>query len=640
MVRVMRIWDGAWIMLSTLVFVLVSSLYGGFCLTSANQASALSAFRQSISSDPRGALSGWSADHGSLCQWRGVTCSSDGRVIKLELVNLSLQGKISPELSRLEFLKKIDLRGNELSESIPKELWVLKRLFHLDLSGNNLSGTIPPNVGNLVNLRTLNLGKNHFQGSLPTQFGKLVRLRHLRLDHNHFTGFIPGRAFCNLKSLQTLDVSENSFVTECFPSATVGDCLHLSERLISKHICERPHRFLQSRLKNNATRVNGVHSSHDHHVKLRHYSHHHKGFQTLAVLLSVFSAVVFVFLMVGVFLYKRKTVAVSPWKAGMSGHLQKVFVTDVPSLTWAELQAACEDFSNIIGSSPDTVVFKGTLSNGTEVAVTSIRISAASWTASSEIFFRRKIEALARMKHTHLVNLLGYCAEEEPFARMLLFEYVPNGTLSEHLHNVDSDHLDWTTRMRIVMGAAYGLEYMHHELVPPASHSNFDSFAIYLTEDYAAKLADFGISKLAVIKSDRRKSFSNSIGYDDFEGSDRHAPDFESNVLSFGMFLLEVVTGRLPYSEKEGSLMEWALEFLSSPETLGYIVDSSLKSFDLKQLLVVCDVIRLCIHPDSSKRPTMKTVASILSKGLNISPEAAQPKCSPLLWAELEILSN
>ncbi|EFJ32332.1 hypothetical protein SELMODRAFT_85523, partial [Selaginella moellendorffii] len=143
--------------------------------------------------DPRGALSGWSADHGSLCQWRGVTCSSDGRVIKF------------------------DLRGNELSESIPKELWVLKRLFHLDLSGNNLSGTIPPNVGNLVNLRTLNLGKNHFQGSLPTQFGKLVRLRHLRLDHNHFTGFIPGRAFCNLKSLQTLDVSENSFVTECFP---------------------------------------------------------------------------------------------------------------------------------------------------------------------------------------------------------------------------------------------------------------------------------------------------------------------------------------------------------------------------------------------------------------------------------------
>ncbi|KAL2611573.1 hypothetical protein R1flu_023265 [Riccia fluitans] len=339
---------------------------------------------------------------------------------------------------------------------------------------------------------------------------------------------------------------------------------------------------------------------------------------------------------------KRKGATVIPWKVPQN--VPKAFVTGVPAISRAELETACEDFSNIIGTSAESVVFKGTLENGTEVAVTSIRIPSASWNANTELYFRRKVEALARMSHNNLVNLLAYCTEEEPFERMLVFEYAPNGTLHEHLHNKESEHLDWGMRMRVVMGAAYGLQYMHHDLVPPTSHLNFDANSVYLTEDYAAKVADFGISKLSVGTNNlgRRKSFSkfiNAIGYDDCD-HDRHTPDFESNVLSFGVLLLETLTGRTPYSDTQGSLVDWAKEYLSDPKMMWYMVDPSLKSYSNDELVAICDIIRACIHPRPSKRPSMREVTFRLSNALNMSPEAASSKCSPLLWAELALLRS
>ncbi|KAL2611576.1 hypothetical protein R1flu_023268 [Riccia fluitans] len=346
---------------------------------------------------------------------------------------------------------------------------------------------------------------------------------------------------------------------------------------------------------------------------------------------------------------KRKRATVSPWK--VPPNAPNLYMTGVPAISRVKLEAACEDFSNIIGQSPENVIFKGTLhdeteqksadkKNGTEVAVTSIRIPAASWNGNTELYFRRKVETLARMSHGNIVNLLAYCTEEEPFERMLVFEYAPNGTLHEHLHNKESQHLDWHTRMRIVMGAAYGLQYMHHELEPPTTHLNFDANSIYLTENYTAKVADFGIPKLAPGTNNlgRRLSltkFKNAIGYDDPEG-----PDFETNVLSFGVLLLETITGRTPYSEAEGSLIEWAKEYLSDPKMMWCMVDPSLKSYSNEELVAICEIARACIQPKASRRPSMKEVAWRLSNALKISPEEASSKSSPLLWAELELLRS
>jgi serine/threonine protein kinase len=362
------------------------------------------------------------------------------------------------------------------------------------------------------------------------------------------------------------------------------------------------------------------------------------GFGSVLLVVMALTALGIIFLR-----YKRKPTAVSPWKSGMSGHLQRPFETTVPFLKLSEVESACEDFSNIIGESSETIVYKGTLASGTEVAATRMKVPAANWNLQLELSFRRKVEALARMKHTHLVNLIAYCSEEEPnFVRMLVFEYASNGTVFDHLHKKESEHLDWLMRMRIVMGAAYGLEYMHHELVPAASHLGFDANSIFLTDDYSAKIANFGVMKMAVAKADtRQKGYwfgPRIVGYEDFNGdSDRFGPDFESNLFSFGVFLLEIVTGRPPHDEVTGhSLVEWASEYLADPKMVWYMVDPSLKSYNHDELVALCRIASLCLSP-KNRRPTMRRVGFMLAEVLGITPELAAPKSSALLWAQLEL---
>lgn len=181
---------------------------------------------------------------------------------------------------------------------------------------------------------------------------------------------------------------------------------------------------------------------------------------------------------------------IGPWKTGLSGQLQKAFVTGVPKLNSAELETACEDFSNIVQTHETVTVYKGTLSSGVEIAVASTVVnSLKDWSKHAEIAFRKKIDSLSRVNHKNFVNLIGYCEEDEPFVRMMVFEYAPNGSLYEHLHVKELEHLDWSTRMRIIIGTAYCLQHMHG-LNPPLAICHLSSKAIFLTDDYAAKIAD------------------------------------------------------------------------------------------------------------------------------------------------------
>ncbi|XP_024399969.1 protein MALE DISCOVERER 2 [Physcomitrium patens] len=363
-----------------------------------------------------------------------------------------------------------------------------------------------------------------------------------------------------------------------------------------------------------------------------------------AVALTV--AIVVLLLMIHRVQKRRSHTLVSEpcWK---SGRILTPFVTTCPLLKREELEAACEDFSNIIGSSPDGVLYKGTLADGTEVAVTSIRMSATDWSAYSELSFRRKVESLARMKHKHLVNLVGYCSEEVPFTRMLVFEYASNGTLSDHLHNPkEMEHLDWPTRMRVIMGAAYGLEYMHHDLTPPCSHLNFDANAIYLTDAYATKIANFGIARMTPGKKEYEKGswmgFKVSEGYtDEWESSDRHCPGFESNVYNFGVFLLQVISGRPSYCEPVGStLVDWASPYLADSNLVEQLLDPELKAHNSDELLALCKIVNLCLSNKGYKRPSMRKVSQMMAEALNMTPEALTMKMSPLLWAQLSILDD
>ncbi|XP_022715756.1 protein MALE DISCOVERER 2-like isoform X2 [Durio zibethinus] len=351
-------------------------------------------------------------------------------------------------------------------------------------------------------------------------------------------------------------------------------------------------------------------------------------------LISIPCVVILLAVVAMVIICRRRAVkTIGPWKTGLSGQLQKAFVTGVPKLNRSELETACEDFSNIIDTIGGCTVYKGTLSSGVEIAVASISVSSLEdWSKNSEMAYRRKIDTLSRVNHKNFVNLIGYCEENEPFNRMMVFEYAPNGTLFEHLHVKEMEHLDWNTRMRIIMGVAYCLQYMHHDLNPPVAHSNLSSTAIFLTDDYAAKVWEIASSEAAP------KLKTSGDG----ESQHSELPPFvdpEVNVYSFGILLLETISGKLPYSEEQGPLEKWAGQYLNDKRSISYMIDPTLKSFKNNELDIICEIIQECIQTDPRQRPTMKDITSKLRQGINMPPEQATPRLSPLWWAELEILS-
>lgn len=180
------------------------------------------------------------------------------------------------------------------------------------------------------------------------------------------------------------------------------------------------------------------------------------------------------------------------------------------------------------------------------------------------------------------------------------------------------------------MGMAYCLEHMHQQN-PPIAHNYLNSSAVHLTEDYAAKLSDL--------------SFWNERAMVEMAATSKKLPStpsasLECNVYNFGVLLFEMVTGRLPYLVDNGSLEDWASDYLSGVQPLQQIVDPTLSSFDEEQLEQLGELIKSSVHPDPEKRPTMTAVAEILREITGITPDAAVPKLSPLWWAELEILST
>ncbi|CAK8565977.1 unnamed protein product [Lathyrus sativus] len=341
--------------------------------------------------------------------------------------------------------------------------------------------------------------------------------------------------------------------------------------------------------------------------------------------LGGFSFLVLVSFTVFICFRSSKVVTVKPWTTGLSGQLRKAFITGIPSLKRAELVVACEDFSNIIGSLEDETIYKGTLSSGVEIAVVSSAVaSSEKWSKNLQTQFRKKIETLSRVNHKNFVNLIGYCEENKPFTRIMVFEYAPNGTLFEHLHIREAEHLDWRMRTRIAMGISYCLDHIH-QLTPPIAHKNLLSSSIYLTEDYAAKISDLSFCTDEV---DAKKSSEKTS-----------VEEIKDNVYSFGVILFELITGKIPYAVENGFATDWAAEYIRG-QPLRELVDTNMKFLNDDEIEKWSEVINNCVDPDPDKRPSMKEVTCKLKEITSMEPDGATPKSSPLWWAEIEILTS
>ncbi|KAK7253035.1 hypothetical protein RIF29_37425 [Crotalaria pallida] len=656
-----------WFLISTLTLTL--SLLASATVPP-NEVWGLTSFRESVYEDPYLVLSNWNTLDTDPCDWFGVFCTMSGdHVLKLNISGASLKGFLSQELGQITYLEELILHGNNLLGTIPKELGVLRSLKVLDLGKNQLSGPIPPEIGNLTLLVNINLQSNGLTGRLPPELGNLRYLQELRLDRNRLQGSVPAGSssifdsnmhemyaskanltgFCRSPKLKVADFSYNFLVgsiprcLEYLPrSSFQGNCLQ------SKDLKQRP--SIQCA---GASPAKSQPVTNPNHLPAEYESKHHGTSKPVWLLtLEIVSGAMVgsLFLIAGLtacLKCNKKGSIIIPWKKSASQkdhttvYIDPEMLKDVTRYSRQELEVACEDFSNIIGSSPDSVVYKGNIKGGPEIAVISVSIKEQHWTGYLELYFQREVADLARLSHENTGKLLGYCRESTPFTRMLVFEYASNGTLYDHLHCYEEGcQFSWTRRMKIVIGIARGLKYLHTEIEPPFTISELNSSAVYLTEEFSPKLVDFESWKTILERSEKNSGSVGSQGAvcvlpNSLEA--RHL-DTKGNIYAFGVLLLEIISGRPPYCKDKGYLVDWAKEYLEMPEVMSYVVDPELKHFRYDDLNVICEVITLCINPDTTARPSMREICSMLESRIDTSI-SVELKSSSLAWAELALLA-
>ncbi|KAL1556832.1 putative LRR receptor-like serine/threonine-protein kinaseisoform X1 [Salvia divinorum] len=634
-----------------------------------NEVEALKSFKREILEDPSLVLSNWNFLDSDPCGWPFIACSLGGdHVIKLNVSGKSLKGFIAPDLYQLSDLQELILHGNLLIGAIPKEIGMLKNLKVLDLGSNQLTGAIPPEIGNISSIVKINLQSNGLAGKLPPELGNLEYLEELKLDRNKLGGILPANSsdsisdtrgthasnsrltgFCRSSKLIVADFSFNFLV------GIIPKCLGYLPRTSFQGNCLQDKDVKQ---RSAAICAGGAQPAKGHSGNPKHLptaevaksrTNKSKPLWVLALEIGT-GTIVGVLFVIALFMasqkWKRRHSVMIPWKKSLSAkdnisiYIDSEVLKDVVRYRRQELEIACEDFSNIIGSSPDSLVYKGTMKGGPEIAVISLCIKEDQWSGYLELSFQKEVAGLARLNHENVGKLLGYCIESKPFTRMLVFDYASNGTLYEHLHYGEACQFSWTRRMRILIGIARGLKYLHAELDPPFTISNMNSSSIYLTDEFSPKLVDFECWKTVLSRSEKSSGTISNEGAvcilpNNLEG--RHL-DIQGNIYAFGILLLEIVSGRPPYCEDKGCLVEWAKEYLTLPEMISHVVDPELKHFRYEELKVVCDVMNLCILPSTSTRTSMVELCTMLESGIDTSV-AAEMKASSLAWAELALSS-
>ncbi|KAL0463664.1 UNVERIFIED_CONTAM: Proline-rich receptor-like protein kinase PERK9 [Sesamum latifolium] len=317
-------------------------------------------------------------------------------------------------------------------------------------------------------------------------------------------------------------------------------------------------------------------------------------------------------------------IAYSPRDPGGLGNSRSWF-------PYEELVDATNGFSaqNLLGEGGFGSVYKGCLADGREVAVKQLKIGGG----QGDREFRSEVEIISRVHHRHLVSLVGYCISED--RRLLVYDYLPNNTLYFHLHGEGRPVLDWATRVRIAVGAARGIAYLHEDCHPRIIHRDIKSSNILLDSNFEARVSDFGLAKLAMDANTHITTrVMGTFGYMAPEYASSGKLTEKSDVYSFGVVLLELVTGRKPVDTSQPlgdeSLVEWARPLLShglETEDFSGLADPRLEgNYVGGEMFRLIEAAAACVRHSSMKRPTMGQVvrafdsmaASDLTNGMKV----------------------
>ncbi|KAK3224099.1 hypothetical protein Dsin_011124 [Dipteronia sinensis] len=286
------------------------------------------------------------------------------------------------------------------------------------------------------------------------------------------------------------------------------------------------------------------------------------------------------------------------------------------TFTYDELASATGGFvqSNVIGQGGFGYVHKGVLPNGKEIAVKSLK----SGSGQGEREFQAEVDIISRVHHRHLVSLVGYCIAGGQ--RMLVYEFVPNKTLEYHLHGKGLPVMDWNTRLRIALGSAKGLAYLHEDCHPRIIHRDIKAANILLDNNFEAMVADFGLAKLS---TDNHTHVSTRVmgtfGYLAPEYASSGKLTEKSDVFSFGVMLLELITGKRPVdltNAMEDSLVDWARPLMAQALADGNyneLADANLeKNYNPLEMARMVSCAAASIRHSARKRPKMSQIVRAL----------------------------
>lgn len=530
--------------------------------------------------DPHNVLENWDITSVDPCSWRMVTCSPDGSVSALGLPSQNLSGTLSPGIGNLSNLQSVTLQNNAIFGPITTAIGKLERLQTLDLSGNMFNGEMPSSLGDLKNLNYLRLNNNSLTGQVPESLSKVEGLTLVDLSFNNLSGPLPKVSARTFKIIGNPLLCGQNSQNNC--SFVYPEPLSFPPDGVSGQ--------LESGKKNHRVAI--------------------------AVGTS-FGAAFFIIVVIGSLIWWRHRHNQQVFFDVNDQYDPEVCLGHLKRYSFKELRAATDHFNakNILGRGGFGIVYKGSLNDGTTVAVKRLKDYN---TFGGEIQFQTEVETIGLAVHRNLLRLWGFCSTENE--RLLVYPFMPNGSvasrLRDHVHG--RPVLDWPRRKRIALGTARGLLYLHEQSDPKIIHRDVKAANILLDEDFEAVVGDFGLAKLL----DHRDSHVTTA----VRGTLGHiAPEYlstgqssdKTDVFGFGILLLELITGQKALdfgraANQKGVMLDWVKK-LHKDGKLNLMVDKDLKNnFDRVELEEMVQVALLCTVFNPSHRPKMSEVLRML----------------------------
>uniref|UniRef100_A0A0D9VPH0 Protein kinase domain-containing protein n=1 Tax=Leersia perrieri TaxID=77586 RepID=A0A0D9VPH0_9ORYZ len=599
-----------------------------------------------------------------------TTCST---LVRVRAHNNRLNGTVPVGLGRLPRLQRLELAGNELSGEIPDDLALSTSLSFIDLSHNHLRSALPSNILSIPALQTfaaadneltggvpdeiadchslsaLDLSNNRLSGSIPASLASCQRLVSLSLRNNRFTGQIPA-AVAMMPTLSVLDLSNNFFSGEIpsnFGSSPALEMLNLAYNNLTGPVPATGllRTINPDDLAGNPGLCGGVlppcdgasslpsSSSESYGLRRSHMKHIAAGW---AIGISaVITACGAIFLAKQ--LYHRWYVhggccddAAGAEEDGTGSWPWRLTAFQRLSFTSAEV-LACIKEANIVGMGGMGVVYRADMPrHHAVVAVKKLWRAAgcpdqdAATVVDEEAGaggeFASEVKLLGRLRHRNVVRMLGYVSNN--LDTMVIYEYMVNGSLWDALHGTRKGKtlMDWVSRYNVAAGVAAGLAYLHHDCRPPVIHRDVKSSNVLLDANMDAKIADFGLARVMARAHETVSVVAGSYGYIAPEYGYTLKVDQKSDIYSFGVVLMELLTGRRPIEPEYGEstdIVGWIRERLRSNTGVEELLDASVGGrvdHVREEMLLVLRVAVLCTAKSPKDRPTMRDVVTMLGE--------------------------